>query len=168
MRAKAVTVLAGTILQAECHEFTRIPFRPRYPIEPLPESTRAHLRSVARLSYPKFVQQLHRSRTFSLLLDEELTPAEGTAYARTFLCHLVTIDGQLPSDDAPRKLCVKLFDDAAASVPNHTESPNIPPCFGGFKFPILLRICSKMRQIHIRDSNIHGVLLCHIFTALIV
>src|SRR5258705_10287503 len=121
MHAKSVTSLAGTVLQVECYEFTGIcrPFRPRYPIEPLPESTRAHLRSVARLSYPRFTQLLYQSRTSSLFLDEELTPSEGTAYARTFSCRLMTIDGELPSDDVPKNLCVKLFDDGAAYVPSH-------------------------------------------------
>jgi hypothetical protein len=96
-------------------------FQPRYPIEPLPESTRAHLLATTRRTFPQFVQLLNRSRSFDLSLDEELTPSEGTGYARTFSCHLITLDGQLPSDDIPKKLCVKLFDVRAASVPSHKE-----------------------------------------------
>jgi hypothetical protein len=43
------------------------------------------------------------------MLEEEVTPSEGTAYARTFSCRVITADGQLPSDDVPERLCVKLF-----------------------------------------------------------
>jgi hypothetical protein len=123
MHAKAIPPMVGTVLQAECHGFIPKcgPIRPRYPIEPLPESTRAHLLAVARRSFPQFSQLLNYSRTFSLLLEEELTPSEGTAYARTFSCRLTTVDGQLPPDNVPKKLCVKLFDDRAARVPSLTE-----------------------------------------------
>jgi hypothetical protein len=55
------------------------------------------------------------------LLEEERTPSEGTAYARTFFCRLTTIDGQFLPDDVPEKLCIKLFDDRAAFVPSHME-----------------------------------------------
>jgi hypothetical protein len=126
MQARPKPVLIGTVLQAKSHGFQpRGQFQPRYPIEPLPEDTLAHLRAVARTTFPQFVQLLNRSQTFSLLLDEELTPSEGTGYARTFSCRIVTVDGQMLSDNAPKKLCLKLFDDSAASVPGHAESPSL-------------------------------------------
>jgi hypothetical protein len=90
--AKPNPVLVGTVLQAKSHGFMqqRRPFEPRYPIEPLSECTQAHLHAVARRSFPGFVESLNRSRTFSLVLDEELSPSEGTAYARTFSCRIIT------------------------------------------------------------------------------
>jgi len=126
MQARPKPVLVGTALQAKSHGFQpRGQFQPRYPIEPLPEDTLAHLRAVARTTFPQFVQLLNHSQTFSLLLDEELTPSEGTGYARTFSCRIVTVDGQMLSDNAPKKLCLKLFDDSAASVPGPAESPSL-------------------------------------------
>jgi hypothetical protein len=126
MQARPKPVLVGTVLQAKSNGFQqRKPFQPRYPVEPLPEDTLAHLRAVARHTFPQFSQLLNLSQTFSLLLDEELTQSEGTAYARTFSCHIVTVDGQLLSDDAPKTLCVKLFDDSAAHIPSHAESPSL-------------------------------------------
>ena len=123
MRERPVLPLAGTILQAETHGFDRQrrPFQPRYPVDPLPESTLAHLRATARQSFPQFSKLLNGSRTFSLLLDEELSPSEGTGYARTFSCRIVTIDGKSISDNIPTKLCIKLFDDSVGSVPSPTE-----------------------------------------------
>ncbi|KAJ8593597.1 hypothetical protein M405DRAFT_879263 [Rhizopogon salebrosus TDB-379] len=126
MQARPKPVLVGTVLQAKSNGFQqRKPFQPRYPVEPLPEDTLAYLRAVARHTFPQFSQLLNLSQTFSLLLDEELTQSEGTAYARTFSCHIVTVDGQLISDDAPKTLCVKLFDDSAAVILSHEESPLI-------------------------------------------
>jgi len=126
MEARPKPVLVGTVLQAKSHGFQpRGKFQPRYPIEPLPEDTLAHLRAVARPTFPQFFQLLNRSQMSNLLLDEELTPSEGTGYARTFCCRIVTVDGQVVSDDAPKKLCLKLFDDSAASVPHHTECPSL-------------------------------------------
>jgi hypothetical protein len=55
------------------------------------------------------------------MLEEELTPSEGIAYARTFSCCLISVEGQLPSCHVPERLCVKLFDDRAAFVPSPTE-----------------------------------------------
>jgi len=126
MQAKSKPVLVGTVLQAKSHGFQpRKHFRPRYPIESLPEDTLAHLRAVSRCSFPQFVGLLHRSQMFTLLLDEELTPSEGTGYARTFSCRIVTLDGKLLSDDVPSKFCLKLFDDGAASIPSHTRYPSL-------------------------------------------
>jgi hypothetical protein len=122
MQARPRPVLVGTVLQADSHKFQpRGQFQPRYPIEPLPEDTLTHLHAVSRSTFPQFVQLLNRSQVFSLSLDKELTPSEGTGYARTFSCHIVTVDGQMLSDDAPTKLCLKIFDDSAASVPSPTK-----------------------------------------------
>jgi hypothetical protein len=134
MCTKAVTALAGMVLQVECHKFTQIcrPFWLCNPIKPLPESTGAHLCSVACLPCPQFTQLLYQSQMFSFLLDEELIPSEGTAYAHMFSCHLMTINRQLPLNDVPKKLCVKLFDDSAASVPSHIKYPSLMWWFQDF------------------------------------
>jgi hypothetical protein len=120
MQARPKSVLVGTVLQAKCHGFQQhIPRQHRYPLESLPEDTLAHLRTAHRCSFPQFIQLFNRSQAFSVLLDEELTQPEGTGYARTFTCRIIAVDGQPPpSDDVPRKLCVKLFDDSAAFVPS--------------------------------------------------
>ncbi|OAX36559.1 hypothetical protein K503DRAFT_290660 [Rhizopogon vinicolor AM-OR11-026] len=122
MQARPKPVLVGMVLQAKSHGFQRRKyFQPRYPIESIPEDTLVHLRAVARSTFPQFTQLLDRSQRFSLLLDDELTPSEGTGYARTFSCRIVTVDGQPLSDNAPKRFCVKLFNDSAASIPSHTE-----------------------------------------------
>ncbi|KAF9517788.1 hypothetical protein BS47DRAFT_442169 [Hydnum rufescens UP504] len=122
-RAEHIPGLVGTAVHVESLGLMErhLSFQPRYPLEPLPESTRAHLIATARPSFPQFVSLLNGSRSFSLLLDEELTPSKGTGYARTFSCRLTAVDGQLPSDDVPKNLSVKLFDGRAASVPAPTE-----------------------------------------------
>ncbi|KAF9517780.1 hypothetical protein BS47DRAFT_1338971 [Hydnum rufescens UP504] len=125
--AERVLTLVGTAIHAESLGFMERhrPFQPRYRLEPLPEPTRAHLIATARPAFPHFVSLLNGSRSFSLLLDEELTPSEGTGYARTFSCRLTAVDGQLPSGDVPKNLCVKLFDDHAASVPSLSDYPSL-------------------------------------------
>ncbi|OAX40475.1 hypothetical protein K503DRAFT_843714 [Rhizopogon vinicolor AM-OR11-026] len=82
----------------------------------LPEDALAHIRAVARRAFPQFAQLLNCSEMVSVLLEEELTLSEGTAYARTFSCRIVTVDGQSLPKDAPKKFCLKLFDDSARSV----------------------------------------------------
>jgi hypothetical protein len=123
--AESVPTLVGTAVHAESLGFMERlrPFQPRHHLELLPESTRAHLIATARPAFPHFVSLLKGSRSFSLLLDEELTPSEGTGYARTFFCRLTAVDGQLPSGDIPNNLCVKLFDDRAAFVPPLGDYP---------------------------------------------
>jgi hypothetical protein len=124
MQARPTPALVGTVLEVKCRGFQqRKLFQPRYPIDSLPEDTLAHLRAMTRHTFPRFVELLNRSQVLNLLLDEELTPSEGTGYARTFSCHIVAVDGQLLSDDAPKKLCIKLFDDSAGFIPSRTGYP---------------------------------------------
>ncbi|OJA15500.1 hypothetical protein AZE42_08256 [Rhizopogon vesiculosus] len=92
----ALEQFLSTAPLAKSHGFRQCKqLSPRYDIEPLLEETLARLRAVARSTFPQFVQFLNRSQTFSLLLDEELTPSEGIAYARTFSCSIVTVDGSV-------------------------------------------------------------------------
>lgn len=126
MRARAKPALVCATVQGETNAFAahRMPARPRYALEPLPAETDAYMRAIQRRAFPRFAQTLRGSARFSLVLGEELTPADGTSYARTFACSVGAVDGRsaaaAESDgcDVPPRLCVKLYDDGAARVPD--------------------------------------------------
>ncbi len=112
MRARQPVSMTNTVLIAQTDGFAacRMPFEPRYPLEPLPESTEAHLHTIKRVTFPLFAQMLEKSNSFHLSLEKELTPINGLGYARTFVCTLTQIDGREVTGNA-----TALYDESSFS-----------------------------------------------------
>lgn len=89
--------------------FPRI--RPRYPCLKLPTATANHLLEHRRPRCEELETRLTRSARFSIALGRELTPRVGRSMARTFLCHITSLDGRSVAPGRFPDLCIKLFDD---------------------------------------------------------
>ncbi|KAJ3558842.1 hypothetical protein NM688_g693 [Phlebia brevispora] len=118
MQSREIPRMEGDILAADLWTFscTRSPFDPRYPLEQLPEVTEKHLIATERPTYPQFVELLKCSSHCLISLDDELTPPDGTGYARTFTCRIIQVEGKDITVEAPPRLCVKIYDDSAGQV----------------------------------------------------
>ncbi|KAI0081038.1 hypothetical protein K474DRAFT_57056 [Panus rudis PR-1116 ss-1] len=97
-------------------EKERIPFEPRYALEPLPEETLKHMEATKRPTYPEFDSLLKASKSFEIVIDKELTPKTGLGYARTFSCRVTTIDGKEVGVSSPGQFVAKVFDDSVGKV----------------------------------------------------
>lgn len=114
MRAREKRRMEGMSLAAQSWAFfrCRVPFKPRYALERLPEETNAHIASMRRAIYPEFNALLKQSSDFTIVIGEELTTSHGAGYVRTFSCKITEVDGRSLAVSAPSKLCVKLYDDS--------------------------------------------------------
>lgn len=118
MRLRETKGMEGSVLTATSWGFSRwrTTSLPRYALEPLPEATQAHLTATRRTVYPEFLEALQNSNQFTIVLEEELSPASGTRFARTFVCRLLRVDFQEITVPFPSKLCVKIYDDGIGKV----------------------------------------------------
>lgn len=103
----------GDTLRGQTWGFARrnSPLRPYYPADDLPADTMSHMQAVQRPEplVGKARTTFASSDDFSLQLMQELAPKAEGRLSRTFMCHLVSIDGV--ETVPPRRLCVKLLDD---------------------------------------------------------